>query len=335
MFLFLPYNKRLYSLNVYITNDNADIINSKKICVRLSFDSGEAAIYKDTLCISIDTPSIDLNSWRTTAQAPVFYVPNFKKNKKLFTESFNLEILIDFEHKDKQNQMKTLHESHLSISSLLLTKAGNIKAENVVVPLKVSDFVEDLSLTVTTSTLGMISNYTFTLLPYQRSFECFNHTKHFVGKQDVNEVLIIDRTKDLWEALRQQVYILFSSFSFYKWYSILWLFLLVLLLCLFHPKLRYVVSLCSCWYRELVILVSVLLFIFSWWLLQGYMVSYVWYGVLGVFCIPSSCYYLWGGTETFLDRLKVLIGIIFAIALLPLLVLAYMYNNFNLIHWVK
>lgn len=318
----------VWPLSIYITNDTADMVSARKICARLSFDPDDAAIYKDTLCLSVDAPELELKGWRTPAQAPVLYVANFKKNKRLFTESFNLEILIDFDEKDRKKQLKVLGESYLSISSLLLTKDGKNKAENVIVPLKTSEPLEDFSLTMTTTSLGLLSHYTSTLLPYQRSFDVFAATKHFIYKNNANEILVIDRTKDLWSVMRQQFGKIVDSFSFYKWYSVLWIILLLLLLRLFYPVFRFIVPLSSLWYREVVLLICILLFVSSWWLLRAFVAPSLWYGVLAVLCVPGGCYYLWGGTETFLDRLKVLLGIVFAVSLLPLLVLACMHNNF-------
>lgn len=322
---------RLTALSVYITNDNADMVNGKKICIRLSFDPGEAAIYKDTLCLSVDTPELELKGWRTTAQAPVIYVANFKKNSRLFTESFNLEILIDFASKEKQKQIKALQESYLSISLLMLTKSGENRAVNVMTPLKALDIAVDFSLATTSTTLPLYSEYTSTLLPYQRSFEFFNRTKRFVGKQDVNEVLVIDRTKDLGAVLRQQVFALFSLFPFYKVYGVFWVLWLLLIFCLFYPSAHFVALLSRRLYGELFALINVFLITSSWWLLRAYIAPHVWYGIMCAFCVPGSCYYLWGGTKTFLGRIKVLIGIIFAVAFLPLLALAYMHNNFDLL----
>jgi hypothetical protein len=312
-------------LSVYITNDNTDMINAKKICVHLSFDPGEVALYKDTLCISVDAPDLELKGWRTTAQAPAAYASTFKKQRRLFTESFNLEILIDFEKNNRQAQMDVLSVANVSVSSLILTNQGTNKAENVVVPLKTTNVAEDLVLTVTTSGPIFASEYTSTLLPYQRSFEFFKGNERLVGKQDINEVLVIDRMKELWRVASTKVVARTAAISFYKWYLVLWVLLLLLLLRWLYPIFRFVIPVSMRWHRELFIVVCLAVMILSWWQARGLVAPQVWYGALGALCAPASFYYLWGETETVLDRLKVLIGIIFAVALPPLVVLAYIH----------
>ena len=232
------------------------MINSKKVCARLSFDPDEEALYKDTLCFSVDTPDLELKGWRTMAVAPSLFVANFKRQRRLFIESFNVEILIDFEKTNKRAQAEILTGSALSVSSLMLSKHGTNKAENVVVPLKVANLVEDLALTVTTSTLGLLPEYTSTLLPYQRSFEIFKGSKKLVSKQAIDEVLIIDRIKDLWMLLRMNIIDWISSISFFKLYFILWVLLLLLLLRWFYPVFHFIVSLSGKWYNELFIFVG-------------------------------------------------------------------------------
>ena len=325
MMMFFLWVGLLSAFNLYITNDNTDMINCKKICVRLSFEPGEAALYRDTFCISVDTPDLELKGWRTMAQSPVVYAEGFKKSKRLFTESFNLEILIDFDKTSKQEQGAVFNKSHLSISSLVLTKDGKNKAENVIVPLKVENIVEGIVPTIFVAQLA--SEYASTLLPYQKSFEFFNRNKQIVRKQEVSEVLVIDRTKGLWRDLRINIDDLIGSISFYKWYIILWVLFLLLFLCWFYPVFRFVIPLSARWRRELFVFVMVLLLVLTWQLMRGHFAPYVWYGGLSAFCVPVSIYYLWGGTATFLDRCKILIGIVFAVALLPLLALAFIHGK--------
>ncbi len=320
----------LSALQVQITNDNADMVSAKKICMRLNFAADEAALYRDAFCISVDTADLELKGWRTPAKASLMYAAGFKKSKRLFTESLNIEVLIDFEKKDKQQQLAILQGAHLSASCFMLTKQGKNKVENVVIPLKVSPIVEDLMVTATHSMMPLTTAYTSTLLPYQKSFEFFSCNKQYAGKQELNELLIIDRLKELFRELRVKVAVWIYSFSLYKWYALVWLIFLLLLGRWFYPSFRFIVPLSGYWHRELFIMVSLLLFVFTWWAMRDYMVLYVWYGVLSALCVPCSLYFLWGGTTTVLDRLKILVGIIFAVALLPLGVLAYIYGNFDL-----
>ena len=55
----------------------------------------------------------------------------------------------------------------------------------------------------------------------------------------------------------------------------------------------------------------------------------LWYGALGGFCVPVALYYLWTDSNYFLDRCKVLIGILFAVMILPLFALSFIHGKLD------
>jgi hypothetical protein len=99
----------------------------------------------------------------------------------------------------------------------------------------------------------------------------------------------------------------------------------------FYPAFRFVVPLSLRWRRELFVFVIMLLLVLTWWLVRSYLDPAVWYGTLSAFCLLVSFYYLWGGTIAILDRFKILIGIVFAIAVLPLIALACIHGKLALL----
>jgi hypothetical protein len=334
IFLYIFLNGNVFALSMHITNDNIDMINSKKICMRVNFDQSEKALYKDALCISIDSPFIELRGWHTAAQIPAYYVSTFKKNKKLFVESFNLDLLIDFDSSDVQKQINALHMATLSISSLILTKNETTKAENVIIPLNESNIQNIFALTPTTTHLRSFFITKSTLFPCQNSFVLFNHTKHHMNKQNIDEILIINRMKEIWLLMRQHITMWFSSFSFYKWYIALWILVLLLLLRLVTPSFWFFVPLPLSLVRELCLLSGVFLIMLSWYLVRTNIHLYKWYGGMGIICLLCACYYLWPKQNTMINRLKILFGTIFAVAIVPLLTLALIHRYFYILRQI-
>lgn len=312
------------AFNVCIMNDAVDIFASKKICAHISFDRDEEALSRNSLCISVDSPDIELKGWRTNEQAPLVYSTSFKRVQRIFSRSFTLEILIDFDA--KQFDQASFVEKHLCISALILGKDETTRAECVVVPLVPDD--ENVGLGIGGALMNEQDESA--LHAYNKAAMGFQNRCSKFGKQNTHELHIIDQMKDAWRIIVREIHDAASSFCFYKWYLSLWGIFFVLLLRWFVTFIRFI-PISVRWHRELFIVSSVLLTVFTWCYFRSSIPLSIWYGALGFFCVPGAFYYLWGGNETFLDRCKVLLGLIFAVALLPLVMMACIHGRLEVL----
>lgn len=307
----------LGAVDLYITNDVADMVAAKRICVRINLAESDQALYKDSLCFSVDAPELELKSWRTSAQESLQYIPLLKRGKKLYLRSFNVELTIDFDMQDKIKQAMLLNKTALYVSALSLTKDGENKVVNLMVPLA-EVIARDYSFTTTFNSLTTSLSTTMTSSWLGR----FLSKNFFVPKKLIinSELLVIDRMKDVWLQVRTMVVGALTSGAFYCWYF--GLVVLIVFLILLQRRKRYLVY--TWWFWEFEIMMVFVGCVGLLFICRSFIPRYLLYKIFGFMCVPCALYFLWGGQETFWRRLKVLVGLVCATAVLPLLVKGYL-----------
>lgn len=315
----------LGAIDLYITNDVADMVAAKRICVRINFAESDQALYKDSLCFSVDTPALELKSWRTSAQESLQYIPLLKRGKKLYLRSFNIELTIDFDMQDKVRQAMLLNKTALYISALSLTKNGENKVVNLMVPLA-EVIARDYSFTTSFNSLTTSLSTTVTSSWIGR----FLSKNFFVTKKLIvnNELLVIDRMKDLWMQIRTLVVRALTSGAFYYWYF--GFMALMIFLIFLQRRKRYLVY--TWWFWEFEIMLALVGCVGILFICRSFIPRYFLYKTFGFICIPCALYFLWGGQETFWRRFKVLIGLVCATAVLPLLIKGYLLQYLDIFY---
>jgi hypothetical protein len=119
----------LQGFNV-VVNNFADITKSQKIQLTIDLDSGEG-IYSDYMHFLIDHGAIKVRDWKTEESPRLEYVPSFRQNRKIYFNSFDVDINLDFLQQEK-NSFKM---PNLYLSCLLLDTNGKTKPKYLLISL--------------------------------------------------------------------------------------------------------------------------------------------------------------------------------------------------------
>jgi hypothetical protein len=315
----------VHALRVEIINSHADILAARKVCLRLLFDPDDQAVYKDTIRFSVDTTQLTLLRWMTSQQHVLQYIPSFKCNKKAYIESVHCEIFIDI-----SKACLSLDGIFLYVACIILKKDGRNVPVNTCVALGMCD--QELSLdTVRVTSWEQLHNNFIASNDY--SGVLIHNNSGSVRKTGVPVNLLKEENKTLDELLTlwRRALASFRAVTHTSWYLHGYLFLLCLLLLLYLKKrfyfLRYVIWIYGAWEKELrrfllFLWMSLTIGLFSLWIPE-----YIVLGMLAVFFVPLTFYYISAGQETFLGRLKSLIGFILGASIIPLLVKAFLIKN--------
>ncbi|MFA6990938.1 MAG: hypothetical protein WC192_02670 [Candidatus Babeliales bacterium] len=318
-----------FAVELAITNDISNILNSKKICIRLSLDPQDQAIYSNSLNFSVDHPEITVVSWECKQNPTMQYVTKFKRIKKLYTQSLSCEVALNFESDNKKAALQNLSKSNLYISCIVLNKNGMSQ------PVSLAKALDDgFSLIDTGTYSNLFSNNlnydtikTFT----KNYFDNKNpDNKNQGDKNETNKKLntpqkpipepaniIIDNLKSIWRTLVSKMKSFFTSLN----YIFLYLIIFILMILLLFKKLN----------SRNIWLIEIRRFLGLCWILSTYsflkllIPQYIFFAIFAVLIAPISMYYIFTArTESTLDKLKSFIGFALAMSMLPLLIKAYL-----------
>lgn len=127
------------ALEVAVLNDISEMIQSKKIVLRVDFSSEEKFLYRDMLRFSSSNPRVILRYWKASVAAKSEYISSFHQTKRVFTEPFDLEIT--FEGADtKETSLSTeLTSTNIIISYVSLNDQLMHEAKTTVIPIARSE----------------------------------------------------------------------------------------------------------------------------------------------------------------------------------------------------
>ncbi len=331
--LFLQFTKST-AVELTITNDISNILNSKKICIRISLNPQDHGIYSNSLNFSVDNPDITVTSWECKQNPTMQYVTRFKRVKKLYTQSLSCEVALNFESDNKKAILQNLSESNLYISCIVLNKNGMSQ------PVSLSKALDDGFSLFNTGTYNnafsnnlnydiiktFTKNYFDNKNPSNKNQVDKNKTdKNFnTPPKPVQETanVIIDNFKSIWGMLIGKLKSFFTSINYMFFYLTIFILMTLLLFKKLHPR--------NIW------LIEIRRFLVICWILSTYsflnifIPQYIFFTIFAALIAPISMYYLFTArTESILDKLKSFIGFALTISMLPLLIKAYISFIFN------
>ncbi len=332
--LFLQFTKST-AVELTITNDISNILNSKKICIRISLNPQDQGIYSNSLNFSVDHPDITVTSWECTQNPTMQYITRFKRVKKLYTQPLTCEIALNFESDNKKTTLQNLIESNLYVSCIVLNKNGNSQ------PINLTKALDDGFSLINTETY----NNSFDNNLNYDNIKTF--TKNYFDNQTINNKnqsyknepdkkliprqkllpetanIIIDNLKTIWTTLIEKLKNIFTSIN-YIFLCLITIFILII--SLFFKKSR----------PQNIWLIEIRRFLIMSWILSSYsflnifISQYIFFTIFAVLIAPISMYYIFTArTESTLDKLKSFIGFALAISMLPLLIKAYISFMFH------
>ena len=314
---FILISGQIGAMDIAVTNDRKDIASTNKIGVRLTFDSKTQAVLCSTINFSVDNPQISVVDW-TCAQRPISqFLSNFKRSKKVFTESFNCELKIKTlsQKNDSTALIDTLKTSNIHASCISIEKNGRTRPINICCPIDIESGTPNPALFDNTLDATKIQNIS--------SIREINaNVKNFANYKKIEAEpgnIIVDKFKDLWTCLLNRIGKIGDKIDFLLLYMII-ICLIVLFLIL--------VTRFSLMKAMLGGLLRMLIFagiIMSYFFIKPFLVPYKFYTGLAALLIIISFYYIFSAkTESARDKLKSLLGFILAATAIPLILKAFL-----------
>ncbi|MBM3886326.1 hypothetical protein FJ364_00190 [Candidatus Dependentiae bacterium] len=131
------------SLELNVLNDLHEMANAKKIQLKVSFSPTDKLVYREMLRFSSSNPAIVLRYWKASAPATSEYVAAFHQPKKVFAESFVLELTFDVSEHEQVDVVAQLARTNIAVSFVSLeskqkhnaqTALVNLGEKNIVLP---------------------------------------------------------------------------------------------------------------------------------------------------------------------------------------------------------
>ena len=331
IFSFIVYVP-VYGLEIQLIGSYEETIATKKIGLRFMLEPHEEGVYKEGLRFSVDAPHIELKRW-ATVQAPVSrYIPLLKRYKRLFADSFTLEIDFDFYNYNKKDLIAQYFEdTGVYIAGMVLGKNGKNYPFNKMLIVQQKHRPPPLDEHNRYAMEAFFEQqYTFSgapmkvlQTPEQKAFIASHDTKmHSVER----EVVIVEQITLLWGRLLCGLKNILHSWLFgILYWAILGGFLIGLIRRWIFKKPWWVKR--YTWGREFLyccwMIWSCTTFFLLWWRYEHYGVMY---GAAGC-CLVWGSYYLMTASDTFWGRIKWLIGFTLGMATPPLLIKAFLRGN--------
>jgi len=309
------------AVDIQLASDFPGVFATSSTSIRFNLTKEDLAVYRDFLRFSIDVDGVELKSWRASIQPIEQYVPIFGRAKKLYTESFNVEIGLRF---DKNLSEKDFKNSNLCVACLVLDRDGKNKVCNVVLPLQESILEEKHSESNKLETNLNSEDF--------KAFSTQDTVVNSISVQKNRKLYMADSENEIFEKIDNvfaQILESFKSFLdsdvFFKIYLFLCLIVFLIMFCWyffswavndFKKFFIFLWAFANFYYlrtfvSELSILVSLAV------------VSLV----VSIYCLKQNF-----KPETFGQKFKILIGTILAMTVLPLLVKACLIND---LYWMR
>ena len=309
----------LSSLQLRLVDTIDEIIAGKKITVRFEFDHNDMAVYNDSMRFSVDSAIIELKSWRGIIPPVSEYVPLFRKNKLVYMNSFDINIMLDFTNQNKDKQRVTLQESNLYLACLILSKDGKNRSKNLVVALAKPTADAQLSDVQTAKT--MVSKKHKIAVTTQSE----EARSSIPSLQDDT---IFDRLFDYGREFIAKLYDFFESETFMLVYLSLF-FMVCFFVVMRMFSLGQALLYNAAWKKELIKVFSLTWGAFSFYFLTIFLAVYLVLLLLAIFFFVTGIFYLKDKyvKESLLTKIRTVIGMILITLVLPLLIKAYLFKN--------
>lgn len=303
----------LDAYQLYVQGSIQDMMASKRMHVRIMLDPTEQYIYKDSLRFSIDVPGIELKSWHASINPTQQYSLLFKRNKFVYPESFTAEIIFNAE----KQALDQVDEANMYVAALVYGKDGKNKANTVMVSLNQKDGAgvpeeqKQISDSIMTGT---------------GATEMTDDVKKPIVEELGTEFAFFRELFGIWTRLVAPGKQFIGSRAFFLWYLVLLLVFILFVLKRRYRWLRYVIPFQGVWEKELRRFFGFVVGGASFYFLQFLIPMHIVLYALAVFLLITACYYLKKTpySETFLGKLKALLGFLLAAAILPVLIKGFL-----------
>jgi len=330
LYLFLCFGfcfRAIMPVQLFIQNSLEDMVMSKRIQVRIELDKTDQYIYKDSLRFSIDVPGIELKSWQASIHPTTQYSLLFKRNKLIYPTSFTAEILFNF-----NGQLEQLREqfpdANMYVACLIYGKDGKNSARTLMVSCYAPKSLYDNKQTGTSGASELLES--------KHDHDQQNHEDRNTIKIEKlgSELLFFNELFIVWKKLTDPVKQFLGSSAFFVWYIILLLLSILFSIKPYFRWMRFIIPFRGIWEKELKRFVWLLVTGASFYFLSSLLELYIILYSFACFLLICSFYYFRETTysTTFLGKLKIIIGFICALFVLPILLKAFFLHKHLFFH---
>ena len=306
----------LQPLRLRVLDSIGDIVASKKVTVHFEFDKDDSVVYADSIRFSVDSAAVELKSWRSLEDPATEYIPQFRKNKQVYMDSFDIDLTVDFSSVSRAEKSAMLKESNLYLACLTLGKDGRNRSKNMAISLadvlvkKIAPKVEKKLLVKHTQRQQPAAD------SLGSHYDVWHDDKVFSG------VFLY------WQKLVDGVTGFFESEAFLLCYLGLLFILLFLLIMRFIPA-GYAIFFNTSWKKELSQFICFAWTGFNFYFFKLFFPIYVVFVCVAFYALGVGIYYLREDKEvnSVISRLRLGIGMVLLTMVLPLLIKAYLIKS--------
>jgi|GEM_PF-4737660 len=316
LFLQLTFSLLIQALDVRILSSPTDILATSKVFVHFDFSPQDCALFKDTIKISSDNTALQVIKWNILAQATTKYFSAFRKNKRIFTQSFTAQIAVII-----NDPKKAIEQTHLHVAGILGRSNGKNYPYSLVIPLKTE--------TATSSSIDLIL---CTSTEFSSTLRLNTHAATPIIPHDTltQEFQLLEKFRGIWNELFK----LFTSSMAKKFFIFLDFFIIFLLLILLTIRLACAFlskPIDKQWFTQgfelLTLLCGLRALHYAAPFFVAHFVSYLvtcalLVEIIGLFCL------LTGHEQSIWGKLKVALAWICLIIPFPLITYAYLARNY-------
>jgi hypothetical protein len=321
--LWIVFSIRLLeAVDIQVANDFSNIVSTEIISLRFNLAPEDQAIYKEFLRFSIDLDNVELKNWHALTEPTEQYVPLFRQNKKLYSESFSIEINLRLWRKGSAVTAENLKKANLYVVCVALDKRGENVTYNVVLPLWTEVVVGEGEHVVAENRDDSKSQ------KVAKDYDDKTVDRNSESAPTRGEILL-DELNSIYLSLLKGLKNFLSSAFFVKFYILLWM--LLLLFC--FGKLFFSWPLVEAWRFIIFLWLSS-----SFYYMQSFFSLPILLSFFSAMCLVAAvyCLSLTRKPETLGEKFKNLLGLILAILTLPLFVKACLLGGyFGFDKWLR
>lgn len=220
--LFFFFLSPLNAVYVELLTNSNNPTSINKAYVQFTFEPDDAALFKDTIKISIDSSTLQIIKWNMLAEPTTKYFAAFRTSKRIFTQTCTAKVTIS-----DLKSMDILTNVHLTISGIKQSINGKNSPFSCIIPLR-KEQIHDTEFALSTSA-EFFPSTTHSLAATHTAYSGIFHD------QLTQEFQLLEKLSFIWEEIIRLTRSLFSLNFYLWWYSLVWS-ILIGLLCIYLVK---------------------------------------------------------------------------------------------------
>ena len=215
----------LNAVQVELLENKADSSLTNKAYVQFTFEPDDSALFKDTIKISADSPTVQVIKWKMLSEPTSKYFAAFRTNKRVFTQTCTAKITLS-----SLQSTDIVTNPHLAIYGIKQSVNGKNSPFSYIISLA-QEKTHDHEFILSTSS-ELFPSTTHSLASTHTAYSNMFHD------QLTQEFQLLEKLSAIWKEIIQLIKSFFYPDYYVWWYALLWLFFVGLLCIYFIQTLR-------------------------------------------------------------------------------------------------